>query len=430
MCLKLPTIEKGTMDAKCRYCNNEIDGIILTHSEEHIFPNTFYKRLGLKNARYSSYNPADKTNKDKEYKIDNVCNKCNNEILSALDTYIATELLKDCQFRDITNIKINYNNLTRWLLKTSFNSSVFGGIATASYKKHMNYILGEQEGNTLIEVFICSIKEATKGNKFYDSSFISIGELFLEELKLSEQIAISKYIQLMNLLFFVVVFNEKTEEFTKKVQEYLENKYSATLLHDQNINFNIREFDSKIDTYEVFNSNILKRRNYILYLSRLNWGDNIDLNLKKPLIDGYSPKEEFQLIMVALPRVILPIMIFEDCIKNICCEKGEDIEIKEYLKLKLCSNAYASIERNNLKTHITLYDENTDRPYFLNEQGTDQDKKNWYIFKSALNENNYIYLARIKNPERNKNVLLQQIRNENYLGNVLLTSKVKVSLIS
>lgn len=109
------------MEAKinCAYC-----GSGKSFTKEHIFPKFLYKKDPTKKL---GYNIAADKYINSEAVIKDVCEKCNNEYLSELDTYgkdfyTNNRLEKFYRKRVIVNIKYEYNLLLRWLLKISYNS--------------------------------------------------------------------------------------------------------------------------------------------------------------------------------------------------------------------------------------------------------------------------------------------------------------------
>ena len=124
--------------AECVYCGTD-KGL----TREHLWPKCLIERtkhqseIFLKAAdRIIGGEPA----------IKDVCKKCNNIHLSNLDQYISN--LFDAYFNKFVNIddiiqfKFNYNYLSRWLLKTCYNSKRANNPENAIYfHQYKNYII-------------------------------------------------------------------------------------------------------------------------------------------------------------------------------------------------------------------------------------------------------------------------------------------------
>lgn len=132
------------MDAptrKCAFCSS-----VNNLTREHVFPNSVLKRfedmLSL-NDKSEKYFKADLVVKD-------VCNICNNGVLSDLDSkfikvfdkYMHEPILPG----DSANLSFDYNDLLRELLKITYNSaraSSDGIKAVKILKKYVPYIIGK-----------------------------------------------------------------------------------------------------------------------------------------------------------------------------------------------------------------------------------------------------------------------------------------------
>jgi hypothetical protein len=102
----------------CAYCGGSG-----TMRKEHLMPACLLKRTADYELQF--HKPAPKRFVDGEITIRDVCRTCNNELLSPLDVYLCK--LYDAYFVRIVREKesihftYDYDLLTRWLLKTSYN---------------------------------------------------------------------------------------------------------------------------------------------------------------------------------------------------------------------------------------------------------------------------------------------------------------------
>jgi hypothetical protein len=106
----------------CAYCQVGTD---LTN--EHIFPECIYDRVPGGQITSIARTPKGDKAVDSRPTICDVCARCNNQVLSALDTYICE--LHDRYFRtfihagDRIDFRFDFDLLLRWLLKTAYNTA-------------------------------------------------------------------------------------------------------------------------------------------------------------------------------------------------------------------------------------------------------------------------------------------------------------------
>jgi hypothetical protein len=134
----------------CAYCGTSA---LLT--KEHIWPQCIITRAPSYVMRFSAQAKkvfgADLIVKD-------VCARCNNGPLSALDTYACN--LYDGYFSRIVDqnervvFRYNHDQLLRWLLKVSYNSSRTTHIDTAFHRTFKKYMLGEAEKPDFVSVML------------------------------------------------------------------------------------------------------------------------------------------------------------------------------------------------------------------------------------------------------------------------------------
>ena len=90
--------------------------------------------------------------------VKDVCARCNNEPLSALDTYACN--LYDEYFSRILDqnervvFRYNHDQLLRWLLKVSYNSSRTTHTDAAFHRTLKKYMLGEAEKPNFVSVML------------------------------------------------------------------------------------------------------------------------------------------------------------------------------------------------------------------------------------------------------------------------------------
>jgi hypothetical protein len=126
----------------CAFCEVGTD---LT--KEHIFPECLHKRVPSGETTSIAKTPqGDKAVSDPP-RVRDVCARCNNGPLSELDTYICD--LHDQYFKttvhrgDRVDFKFDFDQLLRWLLKTSYNTARVRGWDFKKDSRLLRYILGE-----------------------------------------------------------------------------------------------------------------------------------------------------------------------------------------------------------------------------------------------------------------------------------------------
>lgn len=146
------------MSKECAFCRNNTK---LTR--EHLWPQALHKRM--KNANQLNESSMwiakveDKLLKS-EPSIKDVCEKCNNGVLSQLDNYICS--LFDSTFNKVVEKKYpvsfdyDYHMLKRWLIKMCFNSARLNNSPDkCNLSRFTEYILGfEANSSTYVQLFL------------------------------------------------------------------------------------------------------------------------------------------------------------------------------------------------------------------------------------------------------------------------------------
>lgn len=136
----------------CAYCGSDTK---LT--KEHLYPKSLYKRTTDYKLQYLA---SHEKFIDSQITIRDVCPTCNGGALSQLDSYFVE--LYDSQIKNIAfwhqsvTFRYNFNQLARWLLKTSYNS------ARVQKKEHQikilqdfaPYILGAKDTPRRLALFV------------------------------------------------------------------------------------------------------------------------------------------------------------------------------------------------------------------------------------------------------------------------------------
>lgn len=136
----------------CAYCGSGSD---LTN--EHLFPECIYERTQGSMISIALTPEGDKAIGG-ALEIGDVCARCNNEKLSALDAYICE--LHDRYFKTIVHsgdrvdFRFDFDRLLRWLLKTGYNTARARGWHIKKESTLPQYILGEVARPAGFRVFL------------------------------------------------------------------------------------------------------------------------------------------------------------------------------------------------------------------------------------------------------------------------------------
>ncbi|AYV72448.1 hypothetical protein M1D49_23075 [Bacillus sp. PK3-056] len=130
---------------ECAYCSNQIEGK-LVRTKEHIIPNGLIKLFPDEDITFMK----ERSFKDNNgLTIGDVCNLCNNGVLSDLDGY-GNELISNhfmCSFGIANNynneftFEFNFHLLSRWLLKIAYNYDRVEKSDSKWFKENVDYIL-------------------------------------------------------------------------------------------------------------------------------------------------------------------------------------------------------------------------------------------------------------------------------------------------
>ncbi|GIP44452.1 hypothetical protein J45TS6_29110 [Paenibacillus sp. J45TS6] len=190
----------------CAYC-----GLSKPLTKEHIWPKGIINRVPTYIGRYS-----ERANKVQagELVIKDVCQTCNNGILSGLDDYLCK--LFDAFFKDfvreheIVNFEYDYDLLARVLLKLSFNTARASRQPIEYFNSLIPYILGSErirpENFSLLVQIVKPSKVLEKGfiRNLYPSGVRS-GRFELPNLK-HENVQY-RLVSINSFYFYLLLFN-------------------------------------------------------------------------------------------------------------------------------------------------------------------------------------------------------------------------------
>ncbi|MEJ6529026.1 hypothetical protein [Exiguobacterium sp. USCH10] len=132
----------------CSYCKNE-----KKITREHLFPTSVLNLFPECDFNID----GERMFKGNKITIKDVCEDCNNGVLSILDNYgkglVEKYFVKEYFGNKIISFDYNYNMLSRWLLKLVYNIARKEKLDNRWFNDNLEYILGEEEVNDKFSIF-------------------------------------------------------------------------------------------------------------------------------------------------------------------------------------------------------------------------------------------------------------------------------------
>jgi hypothetical protein len=222
---------------KCAYC----DKTDVKITNEHIVSKAFIKKYYEVGRGYSNF--EDKYTENFPT-VRDVCSKCNNENLNKLDVYFLNfygKYIPENIVNSASEIKIefDFDKLSKWLLKTLYNSERKNAYSHLPQKLHRykNYILGKDSRTKLFRIYLELIQDKPKEEirKFHDDksieipdkiNFLKLGNTVIENKLNRESISIVKYFASSNFIFHVFIL-DIGEQNERSFQVLLNNYLKA-----------------------------------------------------------------------------------------------------------------------------------------------------------------------------------------------------------
>jgi len=217
---------------KCAYC-----GSVGKLSKEHVWPSCFLERLEGNHAHFS---PKSGRVHGGDYIVCDVCEQCNNEKLSPLDSYFCR--LYDLYFSNPRGpneevlFEYDYDLLARVLLKIAYNTARSAGSETSPFIRTTDYILYGNKRPTGISIigelvsptFVVDPKDPAHMKEIRPTMYRSA----LCQLKTPHGYAVLLRIIAVNSFFFhLLITREPSNQtiFNRAVRELI-NRVSGTVL--------------------------------------------------------------------------------------------------------------------------------------------------------------------------------------------------------
>ena len=227
---------------KCAYCDKSNIDI----TKEHVVNKEFLKRFFKNGSGYAKY--YDKTTSN-FLTVKDVCSICNNGLLSQFDTYFLEFYdanLPRFRISPSTKIQIqyDYNKLSKWLLKTIYNSERKHSYEQVQNKmyRYKNYILGKDKRQKLFKIYVEllsdvpeeEIREHTELPEDFNGKIdmLKIGTVVLREEVNSKDKNITKYLLSSNFMFHVFLIDpgKQSDSFFKpRLENYIQKSRKSKL---------------------------------------------------------------------------------------------------------------------------------------------------------------------------------------------------------
>jgi len=125
----------------CAYCKSESK-----MTREHVIPSFLYQFQYELSKLVVGWNEVAEKMLPGEFKVKDVCQKCNNEKLGELDNkgkslLLSSGVMTSNYLKRSIKLQYDFDDLVRWLLKISFNSSRTDGAHTYMFEPHIPYML-------------------------------------------------------------------------------------------------------------------------------------------------------------------------------------------------------------------------------------------------------------------------------------------------
>lgn len=196
----------------CAYCKED-----KSPTREHLIPQSLMDVFPECDINYD-YSRNKFYKGDSGLVIKDVCEKCNNEVLSELDDYgsemVKNHFIKEYGADDYLVFPYDYSKLSRWLLKILYNNARSLKIDTSWFEANMDYINGENdESNFSFSIFSGLVVDMSPLPEFLFNN-IKLG-VYFNPIIIKDTLL--KMVDPVNLIF------EKPEEIEKIIFPSLNN---------------------------------------------------------------------------------------------------------------------------------------------------------------------------------------------------------------
>lgn len=254
----------NSMVKVCAYCNSSSGKL----TGEHIYPNGLISKF----PEFDHAFLEDKKGVPGEKKaiplspskqvVNDVCEKCNNDILGKLDDYGNDFILKyfseDISKNEEKSIEYNHFVLSKWVMKILYNG-MRKEESSNWLRRNAKYMIGESsESTSKYSLFLGSYVQLTDigALPFEVAANLPIfltGKQYGKDLELykNENVEATYYLRLMNAIFILVCWKENKWD-SKEEEELIEILPHSILKENQNSAVIIRATDSLNSSHPYF----------------------------------------------------------------------------------------------------------------------------------------------------------------------------------
>ena len=220
------------MATKCAYC-----GYVGKLSKEHVWPSGFLKKHKGNSAHYS---PKSGKVHGGDYIVSDVCEHCNNNKLSPLDSYFCK--LDDLYFSNPRGFneevifEYEYDLLARILLKIAYNTARSAGSETSPFTRTTDYILHGNNRPTGISIIgelvsptlVPDSQDPARTKEIRPTMYRSV---LCQLLTPHSYAVLLRLVAVSSFFFFLLLTREPSNQtiFNRAVQELI-NHVSGTVL--------------------------------------------------------------------------------------------------------------------------------------------------------------------------------------------------------
>lgn len=309
---------------RCAYCGREFGVYGVKRTAEHIFPQGL---LELYPNEDISFTPEKTFVDNSGLTIADVCNKCNNEVLSELDDY-GIKLIKNHFFDsieiehkdDIQKVVVIPNQLFRWLLKIIYNYERSRKKDCTWFQEILPYVLENEKIDMTLFDFFMGVHvnntplpehmygfmplEISENIKLFDSSIRYNIVMGIDD-ELKEFYIEGTYdrisIRLGNAIFLAILWNKDTDIKNKLICDVKDNFNFVHLEHSKT-NYNLKSVSCSTNLllrYGHFLSNRAIKRDEMAVRVSLHGQDIAEIRKKFENMRTPDTIEKSQLLVKA-----------------------------------------------------------------------------------------------------------------------------------
>ncbi|MCP1426264.1 hypothetical protein J3D43_004780 [Paenibacillus xylanexedens] len=186
-------------------------------TKEHVFPDFLFK----KDPDYGfGYNGGAGKYTLSADQIKDVCQDCNNVILSKLDSYgkdLCDKYFDSFIHTQPITFEYDYNLLLRWILKISYNAARAYKTSTVEFESYIPYILGEENNPKLYTLLLGNVMKVStyNGEEFPPNIFAAT---YLFPLDGARSPELFRMVYIRSYMFIIIGWEKSKNVFERQKQ--------------------------------------------------------------------------------------------------------------------------------------------------------------------------------------------------------------------